>query len=83
LKSKNQVAQICNNYWLASFLLHQSAENVLKAIIQVVLGYRGRVQIHNLSRPLRLSLLFTDAFNDVLEFNPTERAQVYILLLGS
>ena len=70
-----------NNYRLASFLLHQSVENVLKAIIQVVLGYR--VQIHNLSRLLRLTLLFTDAFKGVFELNTTEGAQVYNLLQGA
>ena len=36
-----------NNFRLTAFLLHQSVESVLKAIIQAVIGYR--VQIHNLS----------------------------------
>jgi HEPN domain-containing protein len=67
-----------NNYRLAAFLLHQSVESVLKAIIQAIIGYR--VQIHNLSRLLRLTLLFTDELKEVFELNTTEGAQVYTLL---
>ncbi|TSD64473.1 HEPN domain-containing protein [Inquilinus sp. KBS0705] len=67
-----------NNFRLAAFLLHQSIESVLKAIIQVVIGYR--VQMHNLSRLLRLTLLFTDALKDVFELDTTEGAQLYQLL---
>jgi HEPN domain-containing protein len=66
------------NYRLAAFLLHQSVESVLKAIIQAILGYR--VQIHNLSRLLRLTLLFTDAFKNVFELDTTEGSQIYHLL---
>jgi HEPN domain-containing protein len=67
-----------NNFRLAAFLLHQSVESVLKAIIQAVIGYR--VQMHNLSRLLRLSLLFTDELKEVFELNTTEGAQLYQLL---
>jgi HEPN domain-containing protein len=67
-----------NNFRLAAFLLHQSVESVLKAIIQAVIGYR--VQMHNLSRLLRLTLLFTDELKDVFELNTTEGAQLYQLL---
>jgi HEPN domain-containing protein len=67
-----------NNFRLAAFLLHQSVESVLKAIIQAVIGYR--VQMHNLSRLLRLTLLFTDELKDVFEFNTSEGAQLYQLL---
>lgn len=67
-----------NNFRLAAFLLHQSVESVLKAIIQAVIGYR--VQMHNLSRLLRLTLLFSDELKDVLELDTTEGAQLYQLL---
>jgi HEPN domain-containing protein len=67
-----------NNFRLAAFLLHQSVESVLKAIIQAIIGYR--VQMHNLSRLLRLTLLFTDELKDVFELNTTEGAQLYQLL---
>ena len=67
-----------SNFRLAAFLLHQSVESVLKAIIQAVIGYR--VQMHNLSRLLRLTLLFTDKLKDVFELNTTEGAQLYQLL---
>ncbi len=67
-----------NNFRLASFLLHQSVESVLKAIIQAVIGYR--VQMHNLSRLLRLTLLFTNDLKEVFELNTTEGAQLYQLL---
>ncbi|MGY4536477.1 HEPN domain-containing protein [Mucilaginibacter sp. UYNi724] len=67
-----------NNFRLAAFLLHQSVESALKAIIQSIIGYR--VQMHNLSRLLRLTLLFTDELKDVFELNTTEGAQLYQLL---
>ncbi|MDP9081317.1 MAG: HEPN domain-containing protein [Bacteroidota bacterium] len=67
-----------NNFRLTVFLLHQSVESVLKAIIQVVIGYR--VQMHNLSRLLRLTLLFTDELKDVFDLTTTEGSQLYQLL---
>ncbi|WP_175269610.1 HEPN domain-containing protein [Mucilaginibacter humi] len=67
-----------NNFRLAAFLLHQSVESVLKAIIQAAIGYR--VQMHNLSRLLRLTLLFTDELKEVFELNTIEGAQLYQLL---
>jgi HEPN domain-containing protein len=69
------------NYKLAAFLLHQSVESILKSVIQVILGYR--VQIHNLSRLLRLTLLFTDAFKDVFKLDTTEGCQIFTLLQSS
>ncbi|SDP86284.1 HEPN domain-containing protein [Mucilaginibacter sp. OK268] len=67
-----------NNFRLAAFLLHQSVESTLKGIIQAVIGYR--VQMYNLSRLLRLTLLFTDELKDVFELNTTEGVQLYTLL---
>jgi HEPN domain-containing protein len=70
--------QADSNFRLTAFLLHQSVESVLKAIIQAVIGYR--VQMHNLSRLLRLSLLFTDELKAVFELDTIEGAQCYQLL---
>jgi HEPN domain-containing protein len=66
------------NYRLAAFLLHQTTESTLKAIIQAVLGYR--VQMHNLSRLLRLSLLFTDELKNAFELDTIAGSQVFNLL---
>ena len=51
---------------------------VLKAIIQAILGYRA--QMHNLSRLLRLSLLFSDELKNVFDINAAEGAQIFTLL---
>jgi HEPN domain-containing protein len=67
-----------DNFRLAAFLLHQSVESVLKAIIQAVIGYR--VQMHNLTRLLRLTLLFADELKDVFELDTKEGANLYALL---
>lgn len=67
-----------SNFRLAAFLLHQSVESVLKAIIQAILGYR--VQMHNLSRLLRLTLLFSDELKNVFDLRTTEGAQIFTLL---
>ena len=67
-----------SNFRLAAFLLHQSVESVLKAIIQTILGYR--VQMHNLSRLLRLTLLFSDELKNVFDLRTTEGAQIFTFL---
>jgi HEPN domain-containing protein len=69
------------NYRLAALLLHQSAESTLKAIIQVILGYR--IQMHNLSRMLKLTLLFTDELKAVLQLDTAEGKEEFILLQSS
>jgi HEPN domain-containing protein len=66
------------NFRLAAFMLHQAVESTLKAIIQAIIGYR--VQIHNLSRLLRLSLLFTDELKNVFELDTTDGAQIFAFL---
>ena len=66
------------NFRLAAFLLHQAVESTLKAIIQAIIGYR--VQIHNLSRLLRLSLLFTDDLKNLFELDTIEGAQIFTFL---
>lgn len=70
-----------DNYNLAAFLLHQSVESVLKSIIQAIIGYR--VQIHNLSRLFLLTLLFTDALQNVFELGTEGNDKAYTLLRGS
>jgi HEPN domain-containing protein len=70
-----------DNYRLAALLLHQSAESTLKAIIQVVLGYR--IQMHNLSRMLKLTLLFTDELKSVFHLDTAEGKEEFILLQSS
>lgn len=66
------------NYRLAAFLLHQAVESTLKALIHSIIGYR--VQIHNLSRLLRLSLLIADELTNEFNLNTTEGAQQFALL---
>ncbi|QJD98241.1 HEPN domain-containing protein [Mucilaginibacter robiniae] len=55
------------NYRQAAFLLHKATETILKAVIQAVLGYR--IQMHNISRLLRLTLLFTESMKDVFQLD--------------
>ncbi|MDB5024582.1 MAG: hypothetical protein JWP78_2337 [Mucilaginibacter sp.] len=70
-----------NNSRLAAFLLHQSVESVLKAMIQAIIGYR--VQMHNLSRLLRLTLLFSDDLKNVFDLDTIEGTQIFTLLQNS
>jgi HEPN domain-containing protein len=67
-----------SDFTVAVFLLHQAAESTLIAIIKAVLGYR--MSAHNLSRMLRLTLLFTDELKNVFELNTTEGSQMFNLL---
>jgi HEPN domain-containing protein len=67
-----------NDFTLALFLLHQAAESTLIAIIKAVLGYR--MSAHNLSRMLRLTLLFTEELKNVFELNTAEGSQIFNLL---
>ena len=76
-----ELYRVDNNCRLAAFLLHQSVESVLKAIIQAILGYR--VQMHNLSRLIRLTLLFSDELKNVFELNTTEGVQIFTILQNS
>lgn len=66
------------NYRLAAFLLHQVAESTLKALVQAILGYR--IQMHNLSRLLRLSLLFTEELRKDFKLNTPEGLRLFGLL---
>jgi len=53
------------NYNLSLFLMHQSVESTLSAIIRISLGYR--LAIHNLDRMLRISLIFTNELKNVFD----------------
>ena len=67
-----------DNYSLALFSLHQAAESSLIAIIRAVLGYR--LSVHNLSRKIRITLLFTEEIKRVLQLDTTEGVQLFNLL---
>jgi HEPN domain-containing protein len=69
------------NFRLAAFHLHQSVESMLIAVIQAVTGYQ--VIMHNLSRLLRLSKLFTDELADTFKTETTAEAQLFRLLQDS
>jgi HEPN domain-containing protein len=66
------------NYKLAIFMLHQAAESTLIGVIKVLFGYRQSV--HNLSKLLRLTLLFTDELMAVFQLHDPDRAEVFTLL---
>lgn len=66
------------NYRLAAFLLHQTVESSLAGIIRVALGYR--IAIHNLSRMLRLTLLFTENLKGVFELDTVAGVRSFALL---
>jgi len=69
-----------SNYVLAAFLLHHVVESTLKALIQSIIGYR--VQTHNLSRMLRLSLLLSDDPTNEFVLN-TPEGEIHFALLQS
>jgi HEPN domain-containing protein len=66
------------NYKLAIFMLHQAAESTLIGVIKVLFGYRQSA--HNLSKLLKLTLLFTDELMAVFELHDPDRAKVFTLL---
>ncbi|GAA4321043.1 hypothetical protein GCM10023149_20640 [Mucilaginibacter gynuensis] len=70
---------ICDeNYGLAIFLLHQAAESGLIAITKILSGYRFTV--HNISRMLRFTLLFTEDIRNVFELDTEAGLQSFSLL---
>ncbi len=67
-KEFHAIAGMCINQGVANgalFLLHQSAECVLVAIIRAVLGYD--INNHNLSRLLALTYMFTTDLHSVFD----------------
>lgn len=69
------------NYGLSLFLMHQSVESTLSAIIRINLGHR--LSIHNLERMLRVTLIFTDDLRDVFEIGSDPDAGLFELLQSS
>jgi len=65
------------NYNLSLFLMHQSVESTLSAIIRICLGYR--ISIHNLDRMLRISVMFTDELKHVFD-GDADDARLFELL---
>ena len=66
------------NYNLAVFLMHQSVESSLSAIIRINLGYR--LAIHNLARQLTITLIFTDELKNVFDLASIEGVQLFDFL---
>lgn len=69
------------NHRQAAFLLHKATETTLKGIIQAILGYR--IQMHNISRLLGLTLVFTDSLKAVFELNTEAGVQEFTFLKSS
>lgn len=69
------------SYGLACFSLHQAAENALVAIIRAILGYR--LNLHNLSRLLRITAMFTEELKSVLSLDTVEGVQLFNILQKS
>lgn len=67
-----------DNLRLAAFTLHKATEAILKAIIQAVMGYR--IQMHNIARLLRLTLLFTSELRNVFKLDEIEGQQLFNFL---
>jgi len=65
-------------FGLATFMLHQATENILKGVIQAILGYR--IQMHNLPRMLRLTLLMTDELKSQFHLNSSDGIQQFDML---
>ncbi|UEG54013.1 hypothetical protein LLH06_03370 [Mucilaginibacter daejeonensis] len=59
----------------AAFTLHRAAEVILRSIIQTVTGYR--IQMHNLPRLVRMTLLFTNAIKAVFRLDTSEGIQAF------
>lgn len=66
------------NYNLSLFLMHQSVESTLSAIVRILLGYR--ITVHNLTRLFRMTLLFTDDIRNIFDFGIEENVQLFSLL---
>jgi len=67
-----------SKFRLALFLLHQSAESILKAINRAVTGYR--IEVHNLSRLLVISTLYTQDLTNVFPLKTEKGIMEFDLL---
>ncbi|TFF38502.1 HEPN domain-containing protein [Mucilaginibacter psychrotolerans] len=65
-------------YNLAAFCMHQAIESGFIALISSVLGYK--LHVHNLSRMLRITLMFTDEIKQVFRLDTQEGVQLFELL---
>ncbi|WP_162276937.1 HEPN domain-containing protein [Mucilaginibacter pedocola] len=63
------------NYNLAAFSLHQAVESIFIGAIKAVLGYK--LNVHNLPRMLRITLMFTEEFKDVLQLDTEEGSKLF------
>ncbi|MGZ3754335.1 MAG: HEPN domain-containing protein [Mucilaginibacter sp.] len=63
---------------LTAFLLHQATESTLSAIIRVNLDYR--LVNHNLSKMLKLTLMFTDDFQNLFDLTRPDEIEAFALL---
>lgn len=66
------------NNRLALFCLHQATECILKAINRAITGYR--IEVHNLSRLLLISTLYTGKLTEVFPTNDEEERSAFNLL---
>ncbi|QQL50148.1 HEPN domain-containing protein [Mucilaginibacter ginkgonis] len=76
LKNRNELKKA--DLILACFMLNQATRNYLKAIIESVIGYR--VQAHNLSRLLKLTLLLTNEIRAAFKLDTEEGVQLYTFI---
>ncbi|OOQ60377.1 HEPN domain-containing protein [Mucilaginibacter pedocola] len=63
------------NYNLAAFNLNQAVESIFIALIRAVLGYK--ISVHNLSRMLRISMIFTNQIKEVLQLETIEGSKLF------
>lgn len=63
---------------LAAFCMHQAIESGFIALISSVLGYK--LHVHNLSRMLRITLMFTDEIKQVFKLDTENGVQLFELL---
>jgi HEPN domain-containing protein len=63
------------SYNLAAFSLHQAVESVFIGIIKSVLGYK--INVHNLPRMLRISLMFTEEFRNALQLDTEDGSKLF------
>jgi HEPN domain-containing protein len=63
------------SYNLAAFSLHQAVESIFIGTIKAVLGYK--INVHNLPRMLRISLMFTEEFKDALQLDTENGSKLF------
>ncbi|WP_462265722.1 HEPN domain-containing protein [Mucilaginibacter sp.] len=66
------------HYGMCLFMLHQAVEGTLMAVIRGVTGYR--LSVHNLTRMLKLTRMFTDDILKLFRLNTNKGAELFLLL---